>query len=173
MRIKEGSIYRGDVRTSSYIFLFNDVGIIQIDLVFAFTLLDDEIPDLRFSLSLKSNFTGDKMNMKTITLFSSILVMALFSFGAIAESSHLEQAIQHAESAAKSADGKAIAHHARMAKNQANAAKNQRDRIIDRKHLDEGIKCLDDAIKEGEDGDIDEAKQAATDAVKHFKQAIK
>ena len=44
--------------------------------------------------------------MKTITLFTCILIMALFSFNALAESSHLDQAIEHAESAAKSADGK-------------------------------------------------------------------
>lgn len=113
------------------------------------------------------------MNMKTITLFTGILIMALFSFGVLAESSHLDQAIQHAESAVKSADGKTVAHHARMAKNHANAAKNQKDRHISRKHLDEGIKCLDDAVKEGVNGNIDAAKQAATDAVKHFKQATK
>lgn len=112
------------------------------------------------------------MYMKTITLFSSILIMALLSFSALAESSHLDQAIQHAESAAKSTDGKTIAHHARMAKNHANAAKNQKDRVINRKHLDEGIQCLNDAAKEGEDGNTDAAKQAATDAVKHFKLAI-
>ena len=113
------------------------------------------------------------MNMKTITLYTSILIMALFSFSVLAESGHLAQAIQHAESAVKSADGKTVAHHARMAKNHANAAKNQKDRVINRQHLDEGTKCLDDAVKEGEDGNTDAAKQAATDAVKHFKQATK
>jgi len=111
--------------------------------------------------------------MKTITLFTCILIMALFSFSALAGSSHLDQAIEHAESAAKSADGKTVAHHAGVAKSHANAAKSQKDRIINRKHLDEGIKCLDDAVKEGRDGNTDEAKQAAKDAVKHFKQATK
>ena len=113
------------------------------------------------------------MNTKAITLFTSILIMALFSFSALAESSHLDQAIQHAESAAKSPDGKTVAHDARMAKNHANAAKSQKYRHIKRKHLDEGIKCLDDAVKEGKDGNTDAAKQAATDAEKHFKQATK
>ncbi len=113
------------------------------------------------------------MYMKTITLFSSFLIMALFSFSALAESSHLAQAIQHAESAAKSSDGKTVAHHARMAKNHANAAKSQKDRVINRQHLDEGIKCLNDVVKEGEDGNTDAAKQAAADAVTHFKRATK
>ena len=33
--------------------------------------------------------------------------------------------------------------------------------------------CLDGAIKEGNDGNLDAAKKEATDAVKHFKQAAK
>ncbi len=111
--------------------------------------------------------------MKTITLFCSALILALVSFSALAESSHLDQAIQHAESAVKSADGKTVAHHARMAKNHANAAKNQRDRVINHTHLNEGIQRLNDAAKEGEEGNTDEAKQAATDAIKHFKLTTK
>ena len=109
------------------------------------------------------------MNMKTI--FISFLVMALFSFSALAESNHLDQAIHHAQSAAKSADGETVAHHARIAKNHANASKSDRDRVINRKHLDQGIERLNDAIKEGEDGDADAAKQAVSDAIEHFRQA--
>ena len=113
------------------------------------------------------------MNMKTITLFTSILVMALFSFSALAESSHFNQAIQHAEAAAKSNDGETIANHARMSKKYANASKSETDRQINRTHLDEAINSLDEAIKEGNDGDTDAAKQAAADAVNHFNQATR
>lgn len=114
------------------------------------------------------------MNTKTITFFTSfLLILALFSFNALAESSHLDQAIQHAEAAAKLTDGKAVAKHAVEAKNHANAAKNDKDRVIDRKHLDEGIKCLSDAIREGNEENTDAARKAVSDAVKHFKQATK
>jgi hypothetical protein len=105
------------------------------------------------------------MHTKTTILYASILIIALFSFSAIAGQSHLDEAIQHAEVAATSSDGKAIAQHAQESKTHAKAAKNDK---TDAKHLDEGIKCLDDAVKEGNDGNIDAAKKAATDAVKPF-----
>jgi len=111
------------------------------------------------------------MNKKTIILYASILIMALFSFSAVAAGqSHLDQAIQHAEAAATSADGKTVAKHAQEAKTHAKGAKNDK---TDAKHLDEGIKFLDDAIKEGNEGNSDAAKKAATDAVKHLKEAAK
>jgi hypothetical protein len=108
------------------------------------------------------------MHTKTTLLYASILIIVLFSFSAIAGQSHLDQAIQHAETAATSSEGKAIVQHAQESKTHAKAAKNDK---TDAKHLDEGIKCLDDAVKEGNDGNTDAAKKAATDAVKHFKQA--
>lgn len=109
--------------------------------------------------------------MKIITLLTSFLIMAFLSFSTLAASSNLDQAIQHAEAAIKSEKGKSIAEHATEAKKYANASKSDKDKVIDRKHLDEGIKCLTDAIKEGEDENIDAAKKAAKDAVEHFKQA--
>ncbi len=110
------------------------------------------------------------MNIRKIALFVSILMMALLSFGATAGSNHLEQAIQHAETAMTSVDGKTVAQHASEARVHAKSAKNDKS---DSKHLDEGIKCLDDAVKEGTDGNTDAAKKAAKDAVEHFKQATK
>ena len=110
------------------------------------------------------------MNKKTIIIYASILIMTLLSFSAIAGQSHLDEAIQHAEAAVASTDGKTVAQHAEEAKTHAKAAKNDK---TDAKHLDEGIKCLDGAIKEGNDGNLDAAKKEATDAVKHFKQAAK
>ena len=113
------------------------------------------------------------MNMKIITLFTSILIMAIFSSSVLAESSHLDQAIQHAQAAVKSTDGETVAQHARISKNHANAAKSDRDRQINRKHLDEGIESLDVSVSEGKDGNTEAAQQAATDAIEHFKQATK
>jgi len=110
------------------------------------------------------------MNKKTIIIYASILIMAFLSFSAVAGQSHLDEAIQHAEAAAASTNGKTIAKHAQEAKTHAKAAKNDK---TDAKHLDEGIKCLDGAIKEGNDGNLDAAKKEAADAVKHFKQAAK
>lgn len=111
--------------------------------------------------------------MKTITLLTTLIMMTFFSLSAVAGASHLDQAIQHSEAAAKSADGKAVAKHATEAKKHANAAKNDKDRQIDAKHLDEGIKSLDEAVKEGKDGEANAAKKAAADAIEHFKQAAK
>lgn len=109
--------------------------------------------------------------MKTITLFTSILIMAIFSSSALAVSSNLDQAIQHAQAAVKSTDGETVAKHARISKNYANAAKSDKDRQINRKHLDQGIESLDAAVSEGKDGNTEAAQQAATDAIEHFKQA--
>lgn len=111
------------------------------------------------------------MNMKTITLFASILIMAIFSSSALATSSHLDQAIEHAQAAVKSTDGDAVAQHARTSKNHANAAKSDRDRIINREHLDQGVDSLNVAISEGKEGNTEAAREAATDAIKHFKHA--
>jgi len=110
------------------------------------------------------------MNKKTIFLYACILMMSLLSFSVVAGQSHLDQAIKHSEAAVTSADGKTIAKHAQEAAIHAKAAKNDK---TDAKHLDEGIKRLEDAVKEGNEGNIDAAKKAATDAVNHFKQAAK
>ena len=111
------------------------------------------------------------MNMKTITLCTSILIMAIFSSSALATTSHLDQAIQHAQAAVKSTDGDAVAKHASMSKSHANAAKSDHDRVINREHLDQGIDSLNVAISEGKDGDTDAAQQAATEAIQHFEHA--
>lgn len=110
------------------------------------------------------------MKMKNITLVTSLLILALISFGTVAADSHLDEAIQHAQAAATSSDSKAVVQHATEAITHAKAAKNDK---TDSKHINEGLKCLDDAVKEGNAGNIDAAKKEATDAVKHFKQAAK
>ncbi|MBL0010914.1 MAG: hypothetical protein IPP22_07835 [Nitrosomonas sp.] len=111
------------------------------------------------------------MNKKTIILYASILIMALFSFGAVAAGqNHLDQAIQHAEAAVTSADGKTVAKHAQEAKTHAKGAKNDK---TDAKHLDEGIKCLDGAIKAGNDGNLDAAKERSDGCSKTFERSCK
>ena len=112
------------------------------------------------------------MSVKIGMFFTSIMIMILFSLSAIAGESHLVHAIKHAEAAAAAADGKAVAEHAEKAKTHAIDAKNDKTSKSDPKHIDEGIKCLDDAIKEGKGGNAEAAKKAATDAVNHFKQAV-
>ena len=114
------------------------------------------------------------MNMKTITLYTSILIMALCSFSAFAAESRLDQAIKHAETAVKAADGKTVAEHAEMAKTHAKAAKTEKTlaKTAD-SHLDAGIKSLDEAIKQGKLGAADLAKKAAEEAVTHLKEAAK
>lgn len=110
--------------------------------------------------------------MKVLSLVMSFLLVFFVSFGVHA-ASNLDQAIKHSEAALKSETGKSVADHAAEAKKYAQAAKNDKDRVIEGKHLDEGIKCLSDAMKEGEKNDADEAKKAVKDAIEHFKQATK
>ena len=110
--------------------------------------------------------------MKFLSLFVSVLLISFMSFSAQA-SSNLDQAIKHSEAALKSDKGTSVAEHAAEAKKYAHAAKNEKDRVIEGKHVDEGIKCLSDAMKEGEKGNTDEAKKAVNDALDHFKQAAK
>ncbi|MBP6058929.1 MAG: hypothetical protein KA524_11065 [Nitrosomonas sp.] len=112
------------------------------------------------------------MNMKTITLYTSFLMVLFFSVHTFAAGNHLTEAIQHAEAAVKSAEGKSIAQHAEEAKTHANAAKNEKTQATTSgSHLDAGIRSLDEAIKEGNLGAIDSARKAAEQAITHLKQA--
>ncbi|MBL8497706.1 hypothetical protein ABF87_10340 [Nitrosomonas sp. JL21] len=110
--------------------------------------------------------------MKALSFFVSFLLISLMSLNVHA-ASNLDQAIQHSEAALKSEKGTSVAEHAAEAKKYAQAAKNDKDKVIEGKHLDEGIKCLSDAMKEGEKNNADEAKKAVKDAIEHFKQASK
>lgn len=108
--------------------------------------------------------------MKNITLFASILVMVVFSLSGMAGDNQLIDAIQHTQRAITAVDGMDVAKHAEMAKNHANVAKTDKHHTYDNKQMDDGIKCLDDAIKEGMDGNAEAARKAANDALKHFTQ---
>lgn len=111
------------------------------------------------------------MHMKTITLYTSFLIIFFFSLSAFAAGNHLNEAIQHAEVAAKATEGKTISQHAEEAKTHANAAKAEKTQAATNPHLDAGIRSLDEAIKEGNLGAADSARKAAEQAVAHLKQA--
>lgn len=115
------------------------------------------------------------MNRKIITLLTSILIISLFSFNVFAEDV-LDQAIRHAEGATRASDGKAAARHAADSKAQAEVAKKDEDEKNNKtaaKHIEDGIKSLDEVLKVGNEGKTEAAKKAASDAVNHFKQATK
>lgn len=131
-----------------------------------YSVRTNAIDTLSIVLIIQENF------MKILSLLMSFLLIFFASLGVHA-SGNLDQAIKHSEAALKSEKVKSVADHAAEAKKYAQAAKNDKDRVIDGKHLDEGIKCLSDAMKDGEKGDADEAKKAVKDAIEHFKQAIK
>lgn len=111
------------------------------------------------------------INMKIITFFASILFMVFFSLGVMAGDNQLIDAIQHTQRAVTAVDSNDVVKHAEMAKNHANAAKTDKYNKFDNKQMDDGIKCLNDAIKEGKDGNAEAARKAANDALKHFTQA--
>ena len=99
--------------------------------------------------------------------------MVFLSFSVVASDNPLLKAIQHTDSAIRAPTGKTIAEHAEIALTHANTARNDKEHKINNKHLDEGIKCLDDAINEDRNGNVDAARQAAADALDYFIQAEK
>jgi len=109
--------------------------------------------------------------MKTITLFASLLIMILFSLSVQAGDNELIDAIQHTQNAVTAKDGDEVVKHAEMAKGHANAAKNDKYIKVENKQMDDGLKFLNDAIKAGKGGNLEAAREAARDALKHFTQA--
>ncbi len=109
--------------------------------------------------------------MKTITLFASLLIMILFSFGVQAGDNELIDAIQHTQRVVTAKDGEEVVKYAEMAKGHANAAKNDKYMKVENKQMDDGIKFLNDAIKEDKSNNLEAARIAARDALKHFTQA--
>ncbi len=109
--------------------------------------------------------------MKTVTLAICGLILAFISFNAFSSYSpfagfdHLSEAILHTYSASKSSNGKAVAKYAEVARIHANATKNDHYRKINHNFLEEGIRCLNLAVKEGKNGNTDAAKLAVDDAL--------
>lgn len=68
-------------------------------------------------------------------------------------------------------DSDDVAKLAEMAKVHANAAKNDKYMKVENKQMNDGIKFLDDAIKESKGGKLEAAKEAVREALKQFTQA--
>ncbi len=109
--------------------------------------------------------------MKAITLLICNLCLVFTSLSSFSSNSifagfdDLSEAILHTYSASKSENGKAVAKHAEIARIHANATKNDHYRKINHNFLNEGIKCLNLAVKESKDGNTDAAKLAIDDAL--------
>lgn len=104
-------------------------------------------------------------------ILSSTIVLAFFLFGSVsvqAENSHLRQAIKHTEAAMEAVDAKTIAEHAGEARRHATEAKSTDPKD---QHILEGLKYIEDAIKQSRVDNTDFARQAAADALDKFKQA--
>ncbi len=116
--------------------------------------------------------------MKAITLSICSLILVFTSLSAFSSYStfagfdHLSEAILHTYSAFRSSNGETVAKHAEVARIHASATKNDQHRKIDHNFLNEGIRCLNLAVKEGENGNIDAAKQAVDDALLFLIQSV-
>lgn len=110
---------------------------------------------------------------KILSILSSILVPVVFmvsSFNVHADDSHLKEAIKHTQEAVQAVDVKTIAQHVEEAKKHATAAQSEKP---EDKHIQDGLKCLDDALRESQDDEADSARKAAGDALDKFNQAGK
>lgn len=103
--------------------------------------------------------------MKIIRWCTNIVMLSFFSLGALAASNHLEQAIQHTEAAISAVNGPIIAENAGIAIIHAKAAKKNADQEADIKKLDDGIKFLEDAVKQGNESNSEAAKKSAMNAL--------
>lgn len=113
--------------------------------------------------------------MKKVSLLSllTFLTLSFMSFGVLAGGGHLDEAMKHTEAAISASDAKGVAQHATEAKMHAQSAKDDKQHKVDNKHVDEGISCLDDAVKEGNKGNTEAAQKEAKKALEHFKAATK
>lgn len=103
----------------------------------------------------------------------SIVALTLLTANAVAGTrSHLEQAMQYSEAALYARDGKTLVEKAEEAKQQATLASQQRERT-EGKHMEQGVQCLDNAIKEARSGNVEAARTASKDALDHFTRAAR
>lgn len=84
------------------------------------------------------------------------------------DNSHLKEAIRYTEEAVRAIDARTIAQHVGEAKRHAAAAKSEKP---ENTHIQEGLECLDDALRESQDNDADSARKAVDDALDNFYQA--
>lgn len=108
-----------------------------------------------------------KMLSTLVSIFVPVVFM-VSSFNVHADDSHLKEAIKHTEEAVQAKDAKTIAQHVEEAKKHAAAAKSEKPEDT---RIQEGLKSLDDALRESKDGKEDSARKAAGDALDKFNQA--
>lgn len=108
------------------------------------------------------------MNIKHSIFITAGITLIFFGNISIAADTHLTEAIKHTELALQSTEVKSIAQHMEEAKTHSEAA--QSEQAVD-SHLNEGIKKLDEAVKESQLGAAELAKKAAQEALAHLKQA--
>lgn len=112
------------------------------------------------------------MNEITLLTLVSFLSLSFISFSVLAGTgSYMDEAMKHTEAAMSSTDKKAIVQHATEAITHANAAKNDQQHNVDANYIDEGLRSLDEAVKEGNNGEVEAAQEAARKAYEHFKRA--
>lgn len=109
------------------------------------------------------------MNEKTFMTLINLLALCVISFNVLAGSSHLDEVIKHTEQAISAPGGISLAQHAAEAKQHAKAVKE--DEADPTKHINQGIRRLEDAIGEGNNGNYDVARQEAIKALEHFRAA--
>ncbi|MBL8497445.1 MAG: hypothetical protein IT524_02800 [Nitrosomonas sp.] len=98
-----------------------------------------------------------------------ILALTVLTANAVAGTrSHLDQAMQYSEAALYARDGKTLIEKAEEAKQQASLASAEK---VDGKHREQGLQCLDNAIKEAKAGNVEAARTASKDALDHFTRA--
>ena len=116
--------------------------------------------------------------MKTLTLAICSLILVFTSLSAFSSYStfagfdHLSEAIRHTYSASRSPNGKTVANHTEVARIHASATRNDNYRKIDHVFLNEGIRCLNLAVREGKNGNADAARQAVNDALLFLIQSV-
>lgn len=103
------------------------------------------------------------------SMLSAPLIGLIFCCSvAVAAETHLNEAIKHTELALQSTEVKSIAQHMEEARTHSEAAQSEQGADS---HLNEGIKKLDEAVKESQLGAAELAKKAAQEALTHLKQA--
>ncbi|PTQ78891.1 small metal-binding protein [Nitrosomonas oligotropha] len=116
--------------------------------------------------------------MKTVTLAICSLILVFTSFNAFSSYStfagfdHLSEAILHTYSASRSSNGKTVTKLAEVARIHASATRSDSYRRIDHIFLNEGIRYLNLAVKEGKNGNTDAAKQAVNNALLFLIQSV-
>mgnify|MGYP003478381622 CR=1 FL=1 len=101
----------------------------------------------------------------------SLVALTVLTANAWADTrSHLEQAMHYCQAALYARDGKTLIEKAEDAKQQAALVSREK---ADGKHMEQGLQCLDNAIKEARAGNVEAARTASKDALDHFTRAAR